>query len=393
MALEYKRTPEETRQELETLVQQHGFNRLDAFIGGTTDLFADEYDGLYVQLTDLASQARLDTCTGRFLDSWGVVFDEPRNAVNLMEDLTLDNVYLTTSNGIPVTNYTYGAAPLYIPDGARILSENGTPMIATLDGTVMDDVRSFIRVVGTGIGLETVAPGEYVVEGTIQDYTVGRVSNAIPRVQSIVEDVDLIAVVQRPITGTPLTLTDDDYRFVLYSKAKSINLGNRDKLDTLLSNTAVARFVVRQFTGGSSSVSIYIEPVRGILNKTLESAIKVAVERILPYSTVIHTGRMVLSNVEIQMSITTTEDTPIANRDEIQTAVASDMIDEVTLLESGTILDINGLTDSAKTVAGVDEAFLDAIWINGRKLMQDTYTMQDIEKLYANEGGVTVDVI
>lgn len=393
MALEYKRTPEELRADLEEIARDFGFTRLDRFVGSTIDVFVDTYSDLYGQLDDLEDQTRIDTATGRFLDSWGIVLAEPRDRTIIMEDLSVNNVFIATSDGTPVSNYTRGGASIFIPDGTRILDDSGTPVLATLDGITIGRDRAFTRVVGLGNNITTVQPGTYRLDGSIQDFVLGRASGSVPRAQAILEDVDLVAVVQRPITGNRVPLTDEDYRFILFSKANSINKANKAKVDTLLSDNRVARFVVREFTGGSSSVAVYIEPTRGILGKSLEESMKIALQRILPYGTVIHTSRMVTSTLEMDFRISVQEGTPIVERDRIREDVITSLREEINGLNSGSTFNIDLAITQAQRVTGVGDVFLDSVRVNGRTLFADTYPMQEIEKLFVTDGGVTVDVI
>lgn len=393
MALEFRRTPDQLRDELIRIANQAGFRRLDRFIGGLIDVLVDTYAPAYETLEDLEDQVRIDTASDEFLDSWGSLLDELRSTTVRLESLALDNTFITTNTGQPVNSLTLGGVPLQIPSGSLILDENNAPLLRVLDTTTFNNERAFVRVVGARTDIDRIAPGTYQMDGTLQDYVLGRSSGAVGESRVILNDAELVATIQREIVGQAPALDDEEFRFILLSKARALNLANRDRVNTLLRNPDIARFVIREFTDGSSSVNAYIEPTRVVLDKALELATDVQLQRTLPYGTQVRTGRMVLSRVGLDYRISIQASAPINQKNEIIAQVKTVIKDFINALDSGTEINFDDLITEAQGVANVGDVLLDNIRINGRSILTSRYRMRDIEKLFINEASISIEVI
>jgi hypothetical protein len=98
MPLEFQRSPEQVRTGLVRTARDHGYTRTDRFIGALIDTFTDNFTPLYAQLQDYDPQTRIDTATGIFLDSFGIMLSEPRSRIFDLSDQSLDNVYIATES-------------------------------------------------------------------------------------------------------------------------------------------------------------------------------------------------------------------------------------------------------------------------------------------------------
>jgi len=392
VAIEFKRTQEDVRTDLTRIATQYGYTRLDRFIGAFVDVFTDIYGEVYNELYSLEDQMRVDTATGEFLNAWGILLDEPRERTQSFEDLSFDNVYITTSNNQPVTQYTVGGTGLLIPNGTKIVNEANTHVMSVIDTVLMQRERIFVRVVGSGNVTGTIPAGTYSLSGSINDFVIPRLPDAAAGIP-IIDVPNLEVVVQRPVQAQDIALDDSEYRFILYSKARSINLANKEKIDTLLGDRRIARFVIKQFTSGSSSVSIYIEPTTGLLEKPLEQSIKLAVDKVMPYGTVVHASRMVGSNVEIRLGLSLLDTVPTTQRDTIKANVSTALIRAISNLRSGSTLIQDDLEQTAEQVSGVGDVQFREVKINGLTLYNNIYTMKDIEYVFAADSGIIIEDI
>lgn len=390
MPLQFKRTPDEVRTRLTDRAAEHGFTRLDRFIGAFIEVFSDVYADIYQQLYDLEPQTRIDTATGEFLDSWGIVHDVPREFVSQGKDLSFENVSIVTSNGDPITNYTAGGRPLVIPSGTKILQDN-IPILSILDTTVMSGNRVFVRVVAeAGVGA-AIPPGIYSLDVTPQALSVLG-DDAELGASVVVDAPDLIANVIREIPVEQSTADDNLYRFVVYSKAKANNQFNKDMVNTILINPEIVRFVIKEFGSGSSSYTVYVEPTTGVLNDALRRAVKQTLERMSPYGTVIRVASMIGSYVQMRLDITMSDDILVAERDLLKTEVEDAIQAAINGSRSGTPAVIETFRQAAMGIQGITSARITEVRINGRLIEDPVYSMKDIEFIFANERSVIATI-
>lgn len=390
MPLQFKRTPDEIQSALVNRAAEHGFTRLDRFIGALIQTFTDVYADIYQQIYDLEPQTRIDTATGEFLDSWGIVLDVPRTFVGQGKDLSFDNVSILTSNGDAITNYTVGGRPLVLPSGIKIL-QNNTPILQTLDTTILAGNRAFVRVIAEpGVGA-AVPAGTYEIDVTPQALSLVGESENLPS-SATIDAPNLIANVSREIPVEASTADDNLYRFVLYSKAKANNQLNKDMVNTILANQDIVRFVIREFGSGSSSYIVYVEPTTGILSDALRVAVKQTLERISPLGTVVRVAAMIGSYVQARLDITISDTVLVAARDAVKAEVEDAVQTAINGTRSGNTAVLDSFRKAAIGVPGVTSAKLTELRVNGQLIEDPIYSAQDIEFLFANERSVVATI-
>lgn len=390
MPLQFKRTPDEVQKQLVDRAAEHGFTRLDRFIGALIQVFSDVYADLYQQIYDLEPQTRIDTATGEFLDGWGVVHDVNRVFIAEGKDLSFDNVSITTSNGDAITNYTLGGRPLVLPSGIKIL-QDGVPVLRTLDTSIMTGNRVFVRVISEpGVGA-AVPAGTYSIDVSPEALSVVGETEDLPP-QRVINPPALVANVAKEISVESSTADDNLYRFVLYSKAKANNQHNKDAINTILGNPEIVRFVIKEFSSGSSSYTVYIEPTTGILTDALRLAVKQTLERMSPMGTVVRAAPMIGSYVQIRADITMADSVLVAARDGLKAEVEDALQAAVNATRSGSTAVIDSWRQAGMNVQGITSIKLTQVRINGRLIEDPIYPQRDIEFLFANERSVVATI-
>lgn len=392
MGVSFPREPDVVRGNLVRTATQHGFTSLDRFIGAFIDVFGDSFSQLYTETYNLDPQTRIDTATGEYLDGYGVALDEPRSARTPLQDLALNNAYITTSNGQRVTRYTPGSVPLLIPNGTAILDASGTTVLSTIDTVFMDSERAYIRVVGTGGNQGDVNAGTYRLGTTITSLVGARFGST--QGQSPVLDVPTLNVqIQQTIPANTGRVSDSDYRFVLYSKGRSNNLANKARVDLVLRDTRIARFVIEEFTSGSSSFAVYVEPVVGLLQKPLEQSVRNAIVALMPYGTVIHVARMVPSYMNFDIAITLDPVAQASDRNLVRDTAIAETLSFVSEIPSGDIYEKSSHLALLNSLNLVGKAELRKVTVNGLTLHESQYDARDIEFLYTTENGVRITFV
>lgn len=390
MPLQFKRTPDEVQKQLVDRAAEHGYTRLDRFIGALIQVFSDVYADLYQQIYDLEPQTRIDTASGEFLDGWGIVHDVNRVFIAEGKDLSFENVSIATGNGDAITNYTLGGRPIVIPSGVKIL-QDGVPVLRTLDTSIMTGNRVFVRVIAEpGIGA-SVPVGAYPIDVSPESLSlVGETEDLPP--QRVINPPALIANVSKEITVESSTADDNLYRFVLYSKAKANNQHNKDAINTILGNPEIVRFVIKEFTSGSSSYTVYIEPTTGILTDALRLAVKQTLERMSPMGTVVRAAPMIGSYVQIRADITLADSVLVAARDTLKAEVEDALQAAVNATRSGSTAVLDSWRQSGINIQGVTSVKLTEVRVNGRLIEDPIYAQRDIEFLFANERSVVATI-
>ena len=391
MAIVHKRDTNEVLNKLNDVARQYGLTRTDRFIGAFIDYFANIYGESINNNYDLDDQTRIDTATGEYLDGYGQFLEQTRQVDYIANDLSLDNASIITSNSLPVSNYTLGGEPIYIPSGTSILDSSGIEVMTTIDDVVTDANRAFIRVQGV-YGVDLVNPGVYTLDGGIDDFSLSNDNDLDMETTDVV--LPLLQVnLQVGLDSNTTNMDDETYRSVLFSKTESINQLNKQRINTLLGNENIARFVIKEFSSGSSSISIYVEPVLGILSKPMELLIKKMVHILIPYATVVHIARMVPSLVQVECDITIADSVPSGDVSALVLEVKNVLIDNIRNLQSGDIMTISDILPNVTSVTNLTTIVSKEIYIHGDKILKNTYTMRDIEYLYAVENSITINVI
>jgi hypothetical protein len=374
MPIEFKKTRDVVERDLFNLCEEYGFTRTDRFISGIVTPIVDTLEENFSSIYDLEIQSRIDTATDEWLASWARIHGQSTEIAEGGQDLSFDNVYIGTSDGRPVTEFTVNGEPLFLQAGIEVINSSGRVILNTLDNIQISGDRAFTRVsIPPGFNI-SVAPGVYSLNLDFRDYAI-RGLNDIP---------SLIAVVQRSVSGVNLTLTDDELRSVIFDRALSRNKANNSAIRTTLQFSEVAKVISKNFNSGSSSISIYIEPRVGTLSLPLAARIRSYLEELLPAGTRINIGSMVASLAELKVRIKLPENFDTSTLDDIKVSVRSGFVSFIGQSASGETVNFDSI---AATVAAENQ--LPAINIidsrvNGRKVALSNYSCRDIEFLYTD---------
>jgi hypothetical protein len=374
MPIEFKKTRDVVERDLFNLCEEYGFSRTDRFISGIVTPIVDTLEENFSSIYDLEIQSRIDTATDEWLASWARVHGQSTQIAEGGQDLSFDNVYIGTSDGRPVTEFTVNGEPLFLQAGISVINTSGRTILNTLDNIQISGDRAFTRVsIPPGFNI-SVAPGVYTLNLDFRDYAI-RGLNDIPT---------LVAVVQRPVSGVNLTLTDDDLRSVIFDRALSRNKANNSAIRTTLQFSEVAKVISKNFNSGSSSISIYIEPRVGTLSLPLAARIRSYLEELLPAGTRINIGSMVASLAELKVRIKLPENFDTSTLDDVKVSVRTAFVSFIGQSSSGETVDFSSIATLVAAENQLPSINVIDSRVNGRKVALTSYSCRDIEFLYTD---------
>lgn len=380
MPLELKRTRTEIEDDLFGLAQEYGLSRTDRFIGSLLTSIIDALEENFTSLYDLEPQARIDTSTDEWLASWAKVHGQPLEIQEGGEDLAFDNVYIGTSDGRAVNQFTQEGQPLFLSAGISIRNTDQREILVTLDNIELSGDRAFTRVVvPTGFNI-SVAPGTYTTNVSLRDFAI----------RGLTDVPELVAVVQRPITSNSLILSDDDLRAIVFDRAKSRNKANGAAVRTTLQFSEVAKVVSKNFNSGSSSLSIYIEPRLGVLSAPLAARIRTYLEDILPNGTRINISPMIGSLAEFKIKIALPDGFASTEIDDLKTRIRGRFVGLIGQENSGANVNFASLLTTVAAEESLPSINILDCRVNGKRVALSNYSCRDIEFLYTDELRVEV---
>lgn len=380
MPLELKRTEDQVREELYTIVEEYGLVRTDRFIGGLVDTIVSNLYNSFSTVYDLEQQSRIDTATDEWLESWARIHGQETLVNQGGEDLSFENVYLGTSNGEAVSRYMAESGELFLPAGATARTPDGRELFTTLDNLLFSGSRAFTRVALPAGVSTTISPGTYETNISFRDYAI-RGLNEVP---------EIVAVVQSPITAIQRSLTEDELRALIFDRALSRNKANRATIRTSLQLGDVARVIVNNFNSGSSSVNIFVEPTLGLLSPALEARLRSYLESVLPDGTRVNIGRMVGSLASFKLKVKLPDDVQSAEIETILNNVKQEFIAGVNSTNSGTNVDFDSIARTANDTAGTLSVSVIETRVNGRRIALSNYVNRDIEFIFTDNLRVEV---
>lgn len=380
MPLELKRSRTDIETDLYGIAQEYGFSRTDRFIGSLITVIIDQLEENFTQLYDLEPQSRIDTATDEWLASWGKVHGQSADIQEGGEDLSFDNVYIGTSDGRAVTEFTLNAQPLFFPAGISIRNTDGREILVSLDNIELSGDRAFVRVsVPSGLNV-SVSPGTYTTDVSLRDYAI----------RGLTEVPELVAVVQRPIISRALTLSDDDLRAIIFDRARSRNKANGAAVRTTLQLSEVAKVISKNFNSGSSSLSIYVEPRLGLLSSPLAARIRGYLEDLLPNGTRINISPMIGSLAEFVLKIKLPDGFKTSEVDDLKTRIKGRTVSLLGQTNSGDSVDFQNLLNAIKDEESLASINVIDAKVNGKRVALSSYSCRDIEFLYTDELRVEV---
>ena len=333
-----------------------------------------EYSSYY----EFAKNTRIDTADNIFLDSYGLLLDEPRDSASFgyVNDLETVSIFLLNGAGRTISgkNLTSDGKGILIEKGTILKDKNGSPVLKTLTSVYLTDTRVYVNAVALN-------PGSFYlpVNGLAGvDLDIRNITNVSP---SLVSDFNLMCNNEKEITNGTESADPNTYRFVLQEKGHSVNLANLRKLNTLLDNLNLRKMVVERGNRNSTTLVVYIESKNIELDEILIEEIKNQIETIFPYATDIRVRTFIYTTVSANLKITVNPlfDTPATREDFKQVFVR-----ELIALEGGVPVNftnfINNLKREDSRILGVD---FEELLINNRSLSSNLYQTKKIEKLIA----------
>ena len=333
-----------------------------------------EYSSYY----EFAKNTRIDTADNIFLDSYGLLLDEPRDSASFgyVNDLETVSIFLLNGAGRTISgkNLTSDGKGILIEKGTILKDKNGSPVLKTLTSVYLTDTRVYVNAVALN-------PGSFYlpVNGLAGvDLDIRNITNVSP---SLVSDFNLMCNNEKEITNGTESADPNTYRFVLQEKGHSVNLANLRKLNTLLDNLNLRKMVVDRGNRNSTTLVVYIESKNIELDEILIEEIRNQIETIFPYATDIRVRTFIYTTVSANLKITVNPlfDTPATREDFKQVFVR-----ELIALEGGVPVNftnfINNLKREDSRILGVD---FEELLINNRSLSSNLYQTKKIEKLIA----------
>jgi hypothetical protein len=380
MPIEFKKDRNTIENDLLTISQEYGFSRTDRFISGLITPIVDAIDENFSSVYDLEKQSRIDTATDEWLASWARIHGQKVDIIEGGQDLSFDNVYIGTSDGRAVSDFTVNGEPLFLASGLKITDSSGRELLTTLDNILISGERAFTRVsIPSGFNI-SVSPGTYSLNVDFKDFAI----------RGLTDVPTLVGVVQRPISGVTLSLTDDDLRSIIFDRANSRNKANDAAIRTTLQFSEVAKVISKNFNSGSSSVSIYIEPRIGLLSQPLAARIRSYLEDLLPAGTRINIGPMVGSLLELKVRIKLPENFNTSTLDDIKGQVKSSIVSLIGQTNSGSVVNLDSIASTTASTVGLPAINIIDSRVNGKKIALASYSCRDIEFLYTDELRVEV---
>jgi hypothetical protein len=374
MPLELKRTKEQISNDLYTIAEEYGLVRTDRFVGGLIDSIVANLFNSFQTVYDLENQSRIDTATGEWLESWARIHGQELVVNEGGQDLSFENVYIATSNGQPASNYLAESQELYLPAGVVGKSQDGRDLFTTIDNVVLSGNRAFTRVVLPAGSNLTVAPGTYPTNISFRDYAI----------RGLDEVPEIVAVVQRPISSTQRSLTDEELRAIIFDRALSRNRANGATIRTSLQIGDVARVIVNNFNSGSSSVNIFVEPTLGVLGPALEARLRSYLESVLPDGTRVNIGRMVGSLASFKLKVKLPENTVANEVEDILNRVKQEFVAGINLTKAGATVNFDLISQAVAASAGVESVSVVETRVNGKRVALSSYTNREIEFIFTD---------
>lgn len=380
MAIEFKKTRDEMESDFFTMCEEYGLSRTDRFVSGLINPIIDALEENFNAVYDLERQTRIDTATDEWLASWARVHGQATEVAEGGQDLSFDNVYIGTSDGRPVSDFIQDGNSLFLPGYIKIYNTEGREILNTLDNIQLSGDRAFTRVViPSGLTIN-ILPNTYSTNVSLRDFAT----------RGLTDIPDLVAVVQRPISGTNSTLTDDDLRSIIFDRALSRNKANNSAVRTVMQFSEVAKVVSRSFNSGSSSISVYIEPRVGILTAPLAARMRSYLEELLPAGTRINIGSMVASLAELKVLIKLPDNFSTSALADLKNVVRDSIVSEVNRNGSGATIDFDNILRIVAISNNIPSINLVDARINGKKVALASYSCRDIEFIYTDSIRVEV---
>lgn len=243
-------------------------------IGDTLSII---YDDLY----EIADGIMPTTATGEFQERYGLMLGEERVATGYARDLTSENTFIQIEGNEPAGYYTIDNGNIIIPQGVYITSNDGLYIVRTLNTAVIpyNAQSAPVQVICENESIRRIPANTL----TDVEFDIATVENIDP---NKIIDVTLSASNTDDILGQDVSLSDNDYLFVLTKKALGLGGGNRASIDAAIAKIPdAARFSIREYTHGNSSFVIFVEPTNLLFPDHVVAAVQTAVQNVVGLGT------------------------------------------------------------------------------------------------------------
>jgi len=375
----FKRSRNDIRASLIRAASVQGLDTSDGITREIVDSQTGFLESDYIDIYALERNTRIDTAENTFLDNYGLLLDEPRAAVTFakVDDLQTISLFLkspSTSTRAKGSSITLDGGPLVIEKGTELIDSNKNVVMRTLHTVELNDFKVYVKAIAVRPGPLTLGIG--AISGTLFDVR----SNALVD-QNLAGDLVLAASNEVQVSAGSIVADEETYRFILQEKARSVNLSNLNKINTLMDNLEIRKFEIDTVNPASTSFVIYIETKNVETDSLVIEEVRAQLENILPYGTDVRVRPFVQSKVVASLKITVAVDADTASVKEI---FRRNFVTAVNLVQGGTPLDFQGiLALVTNNTTGVTNVEYDSLSLNGRKLTQNVYNPRKIEKVFA----------
>jgi hypothetical protein len=378
-----KRDRTDIQQTIERAFQSVGIDTGDTIARSMIDIIVSAIETEYLDIYALEANTRIDTANDSYLDHYGQLLDEPRQTQTfaIVDDLKTIRLSMEDANG----NIKKGKEFTISGDGFDI--ESGTPLLNNENQIVMYTTQT-VRLTEESIYVKAISADintSIIPEGTITGVQYDLLSS--PDIdQNLIGNYKLVAINESDIEKEIVAADTETYRFVLQSKARSVNLSNDEKLNTIFDNTRVRRYKVAKLNPASTSLVVYVETTNVEIESLILEHVQRQLENILPYGMDVRVRPYIYSTVSANFNILVDATNPAL----IGSSFINAFIDSVNINLGGSLIDFQAIVESIKpTLKELKEVEIDYISINSRELLKPKYQPKEIEKVFAYSNSVT----
>jgi hypothetical protein len=331
----------------------------------------------YLDIYAMEKNTRIDTAEDGFLDNYGLLLDEPRTSQSFAQvvDLKTIALFLKSASGRRArgNQLTVDGGPLVIEKGTLLLDATGTPRMKTSHTVELTNQKVYVKAIAINSGSLSLPAN------TLSLCLFDLRSSSIVD-QNLVGDFVLGCTNEVDISSSSRQADTETYRFILQEKAASVNLASDRKINTIMDNLQVKKFVIDRINSSSTSFVIYVETRNVETDSLVLDEIKAQLESILPKGTDVRVRPFVYSTLAVSLKITVEDDSAPGTVKEL---FKQNYITRLNLIDGGTTINLGSiLTDTINVTTGVKNADYDKILINGRTFTNASYTPKSIEKLF-----------
>ena len=292
----FKRSRNDIRTALIRAASVQGLDTSDGITREIVDSQTGFLESDYIDIYALERNTRIDTAENTFLDNYGLLLDEPRAAVTFakVDDLQTISLFLrspSTGNRAKGAAITLDGGPLIIEKGTELIDSGRNVVMRTLHTVELNDFKVYVKAIAVRPGPLTLGIG--AISGTLFDVR----SNALVD-QNLAGDLVLAASNEVQVSAGSIVADEETYRFILQEKARSVNLSNLNKINTLMDNLEIRKFEIDTVNPASTSFVIYIETKNVETDSLVIEEVRAQLENILPYGTDVRVRPFVQSKVD-----------------------------------------------------------------------------------------------